>query len=112
MRKTRIIMIGVPSLLGDLLESAIGKLPDMELVARKGEPEDVLDFVRRHSADVVIFRLPAERLPSVCSSLHRELPDLVVISITHEDRLMLLCDEASVEALIDLIRHKAQRVHT
>ena len=118
MEKTRIIMIGVPYLLGDLLESAIGHLSDVALVARKEDTTDAVDCVKRHKADVVIFRLSEEHLQSVCRPLLRAVPDLVVLSITDEDRMMLQCElrprvvdcgEASVDALINLIRSHVQR---
>ena len=114
---TRIIVVGLSRLLSDLLEDVIGQTSDMTVVARLADAGEVVRNVHRFDAHVVIFNLTAERLEEVCRPLFRAFPDLLVVSFTDRDRLMLQCQlmpqvssrgEASIPELIGWIRNHAR----
>jgi hypothetical protein len=118
LQETRIIVAGTPRLLGDLLEDAIARQPDFNLVARLSSEREIVGHVRQFDADVVIIGLAADDLEETCGPLLRAFPHLVVISLTRDQRLLLRCElvlqvrergEASIDGLVAEIRGSVRR---
>ncbi len=90
----------------------------MEQVKEIEHTNDVAHYVEQSKADVVILRLKAERLEEFCIPLIRSFPDLLVVSLANNERVLLRCElhprvlecgEASIDNLISYLQAHARR---
>lgn len=105
--------MGLPRMLADMFEEEIGRQLDVAAVNRLRGQEALPMEVLRHGADFILFNLDAEPLRVVCNSLLRDCPDVEVLSIGSEGRVLLGCElrpqvfqlgEASMDRILDLMR--------
>ena len=96
----RILLVGLPQMLADMLEEEIGRQSDMAEVLR-------------HGAHFILFNIDDQPLRVACDSLLRDCPDLEVLSIGGEGRVLLGCElrpqvfplgEASMDHILELMR--------
>lgn len=118
MRQIQIILAGSTRLLADLIKDAIAQQPNMVLVKEIEHTNEVAHYVEQSKADVVILRLKAERLEQFCIPLIRSFPDLLVVSLANNERVLLRCElhprvlecgEASIDNLISYLQAHARR---
>jgi hypothetical protein len=109
----RILLVGLPQMLADMLEEEIGRQSDMAVVGRLSVREALSTEVLRHGAHFILFNLDDQPLRVACDSLLRDCPDLEVLSIGGEGRVLLRCElraqvlplgEASVDRILELMR--------
>ena len=80
-RRIRILVVGLPQLLGDIITETIKTQPDMELVP--SEPwTDVQSRARESGADAVIAGLVNDELTPDCEDLMWTRPPLPVLGVT------------------------------
>ncbi len=118
MQQIQIILAGSTRLLADLIKDALAQHPNMALVKEIEDTNEVAHYVEQSKADVVIVRLKAERLEEFCIPLLRSFPDLFVVSLANNDRVLLRCElhprvfecgEASIDNLISYLQAQARR---
>ena len=112
-RNLRILLVGLPQMLADMLEEEIGRQSDMAVVGRLTGQEALSTEVLRHGAHFILFNLEQQPLRVACDSLLRDCPDLEVLSIGGEGRVLLGCElrpqvfplgEASMDHILELMR--------
>jgi DNA-binding NarL/FixJ family response regulator len=62
----RILIVGIPRLLHELIERAMGAEPDMEIVSRSDSLADFAEVAEREEPDFAIVALTDSRLPGEC----------------------------------------------
>ena len=85
----------------------------MAVVGRLTGQEALTTEVLRHGAHFILFNLDDQPLRIACDSLLRDCPDLEVLSIGGDGRVLLGCElrpqvlplgEASVNQILELLR--------
>ena len=118
MQQIQIILAGSTRLLADLIKDAIAQQPNMVLVKEIVHANEVAHYVEQLKADVVIVRLKAERLEEFCIPLLRSFPDLFIVSLANNERVLLSCalhprilesGEASIDNLISYLQAHARQ---
>ncbi|MEN1761517.1 response regulator transcription factor [Anoxynatronum sibiricum] len=80
----RIVIAEDQELLAELLEEMLAHVPDMEVVARASNGEEVIGCVRKHQPDVVLMDLRMPKLEGIEATtiIKAEMPDVKVLILT------------------------------
>jgi hypothetical protein len=109
----RILLLGMPRILRDLIRSIVDRQPDMRVVAEIEDDGVELRRIERPRADFVIVGLRDSDLPTVCDRLLRIRPATKIVGVSREGRRAILYElrphaeplgEMSQQTLLDLIR--------
>jgi DNA-binding NarL/FixJ family response regulator len=113
MAHVRVLLAGTPQVLSDILQDAIGRHPDVEIVGRLVAGEAVLPAVERFRPNVTV--LGTDLRPS--GEYYRQLlvawPRMYVLTVFDDGRQLALDDlrvhtelmgEASLSSIISAIR--------
>jgi hypothetical protein len=96
----RVILVGIPQLLADIVEELIARQPDMEIVGSVASSRDLRRAIRRARPDVVLCggtRLP----PALCALLEAH-PHLRVLAIEASGRAGFAYDLRPVRTPLDV----------
>ena len=114
MERVRVLMAGLPEILGDLLETMLAEEPDLHVVGRV--PADAVDSAAVARADVLVWQDPgSERARRELLSKH---PALSILTVGPEGRTGSLhaldvverwSGELSHGTLLDALRAKRAR---
>jgi DNA-binding NarL/FixJ family response regulator len=114
----RILLLGMPRILRDLIRSIVDRQPDMRVVGEIDDDRVELRRVQRSRADFVIVGLRDSDLPDVCDRLLRQRPDTKIVGVSQEGRRAVLYElrphaqplgEMSSQILLDVIRRGGTR---
>jgi DNA-binding NarL/FixJ family response regulator len=113
MCSTKILIVGVPSLLREMLAEIIAEEGDMEVVGELSDHVGIVELAERTGANFVIAGLTQAELDSVYEDLLRQRPSTRVLAVTREGRQSSLYEllphaetlgELSAETLLAVIR--------
>ncbi len=83
MRKIQVVLAVAPRMLREPLRMLLEGESDFQIADEVLDPVDLLMAVKDTEANVVIMTVPdAEAIPSICTHLLTEFPDLLVIAIS------------------------------
>jgi DNA-binding NarL/FixJ family response regulator len=114
LRPTRILLIGLPRLLAEIVTEVVGSGPDLELAGSVAATADVVRRVERLGADVAIMGFDDENL---VASLLTERPRLKILALAGDSREAWLYSlgaervrlgELSPEGLVAAVRQAAK----
>lgn len=117
----RILIVGIPSLLRQIIAEIVADEGDMELVGEPADHAEVVAFAELTGANFVIAGLTRGELDSVYEELLRQRPATRVLAVGHEGRQSSLCEllphvetlgELSAETLLAVIRGHVHREGT
>jgi DNA-binding NarL/FixJ family response regulator len=109
----RVLLLGLPRMLEDVITNAVEGQPDMHLVGRLDPNCDSLEELVDPALDVLITTLRNCETPCLCRSLIKHHPSTRVIGLSREGRRAILCElrphivslgEVSQQTLLDAIR--------
>jgi hypothetical protein len=90
MRRIRILLVWLPTLLRDILSDAVAREPDMEIVATAETRVELEAAVRRYQPDVVVTGSPGTDAGAVASEILQMAPSVVLVAIAQKgDRATL-----------------------
>jgi hypothetical protein len=98
----RVILVGIPQLLADIVEELIARQPDIELVGAVEASRDLRRTVRRTQPDVIVCRASGARLPPAYCELLEAHPHLRVLAIEASDRTGFAYDLRPVRTPLDV----------
>jgi hypothetical protein len=113
-----VLLVGLPTLLADILEAAIADAEDLALAGRTDDLSGVDERISRAQVNVIIMDLEGDRLPSVAGELIRRHPQICVLSISSDGRSLFSLElrpvvrshgEASVARVMTLLRETVAR---
>lgn len=120
MERTRIILIGMPRMLGELIRELVMAQPDLTLVAEFDGQEAVLQAIQRSRADVAITSLDGPVRASV-TDLLAQVPALKVLAVSADGSESFLYElrpherilgDVSPQTLLAAIRGQRPSVQT
>jgi hypothetical protein len=79
---TRVLLFGIPRLLGDLVHDAFDDQPDLRLVEEPGDAGPLAAAIDSHEPDLVILRGTGDDLPVAARNLFETRPRLTVLALT------------------------------
>ena len=118
MRRTRILLAGMPRMLLDMITDIIALHDEMTVAGEMPDTTDLRAVVKKARADVVILNEPAIGPPQNYEELLYSRPRLGVLSITNDGRQFFLhklrpvrtaLGEVSPESLVQAVQSSAQR---
>ncbi len=122
MRRIRLLLVWLPTLLRDILSDAAARAQDVEIVATAESRAELETAVRRFQPDVVITGTPGPDANAVARDIHRIAPSVVVVAIAQKgDRATLFSTggnpleiaDVSTDSLLTAIRdHWATKGNT
>ncbi len=122
MRRIRLLLVWLPTLLRDILSDAVARAQDVEIVATAESRAELETAVRRFQPDVVITGTPGPDANAVAGDIHRIAPSVVVVAIAQKgDRATLFSTggdpleiaDVSTDSLLTAIRdHWATKGNT
>jgi hypothetical protein len=77
-----VLLVGLPTLLGDILEEAIADTTDVVLKGRTDDLHGLDGLVRREQVGVIVFGLDGDRLLDVAAEFLLRNPEICVLSIS------------------------------
>ena len=80
----RILLVGMPQLMSDILEFELETQPDMEIVAVLASLSSLLRVARLTRPDIVVLGLGGTSLPEECGPVFAELPELRVLGVEQD----------------------------
>jgi len=98
----RVVLVGIPQLLADIVEELIARQPDIELVASVDSSRDLRRAVRRAQPDVILCRASGTRLPATYYELIEAHPHLRVLAIEANDRTGFVYELRPVRTPLDV----------
>jgi chemotaxis response regulator CheB len=81
MTRVRILLVGLPALLHDILSESLARERDVEMLATAANQEDLETLVRRARPDVIILGSMGSEAASVVNGIQQIAPSIVVIAI-------------------------------
>lgn len=122
MRRIRILLVWLPTLLRDILSDAVARERDVEIVAIAETRAELETLVRRFEPDVVVSGSPGSDAQAVANDVHEIAPSVVVVAIAQKgDRATLFSPgsapleipDISTDVLLKAIRdHSAAKGNT
>ena len=92
MKHTKILLAVESPLLSELLRERIENQDSVEVVQQGFDPVDLLVAIGRTQADVLIQSWPENgQMPSICSHMFLEYPDLIVVGIMEDSDRAVVC---------------------
>jgi DNA-binding NarL/FixJ family response regulator len=113
MRPTRVLLLGMPRMLRDLINAVLAAEPDMQVVGELTEEDASLPALTEAGADVVIVGLHGSEVPYVCRQLLDSRPSARILGLSSEGRdayqyrnepRLVALGEVSQSMLLDTIR--------
>jgi chemotaxis response regulator CheB len=113
MRRIRILLVWLPTLLRDILTDAVAREWDMEIVATAETRVELETLVRRFQPDVVVTGSPGSDAGAVANDVRQIAPSVVVVAIAQKgDRATLFSSgstpleipDVSTDTLLKAIR--------
>jgi DNA-binding NarL/FixJ family response regulator len=80
----RILLVGMPQLMSDIVEVELEAQPDMEIVAVLDSLSSLLGVARQTRPDVLVLSVGGTSLPEECGPVFAERPELRVLGIEQE----------------------------
>jgi hypothetical protein len=118
MRRIRILLVGMPRMLLDMISDIIALHREMMVAGKMQDTPDICAAAKKTRADVVVLNEPAIGLPQNHLELLYSRPHLGVLSIASDGRQFFLhklrpartaLGEVSPESLVQAIRSSARR---
>lgn len=107
MDKRRILLVGVPNLLGEILERSLVALEDVQVVGSQPPDDRVLDLCSGESPDLVIITEDEPSSPETArltARLMEACPNLPIIRVRLDRNVLLLYTSQTIPArMADLI---------
>ncbi len=100
MPRTRVLLVDVRGMTGDILATLLRDDPDCEVVAELSDRARLLDAVRERRPDVVVVGLRADDLGPDWDRLFVEFPRLRVMAVTPNGRRTCLFAEPRSDDLL------------
>jgi len=113
MTRVRILLVGLPALLSDILSEALAREKDVEMLATAANREDLETLVRRARPDVIILGQAGSDAAALAGGITQFAPSAAVIAIPPKgDRATLYkrgmdpleIPDVSTDALLRVIR--------
>jgi len=101
--RTRILLVGLPLLLSDLVRDALRSQPDMEVVGQCKEG-DLPEAVRNSGAEVVVLGLRERDVSTAYDQLLEKCPTVKVALIAGGGRLACVFLNPSTETIVTTVR--------
>lgn len=115
MKRIRILLVWLPTLLRDILSDAVAREPDMEIVATAETRVELETAVRRFQPDVVITGSPGTDAGAAASDIRQMAPSVVLVAIAQKaDRATLYSpgsDPLEIPDISTAVMLKAIRDH-
>jgi DNA-binding NarL/FixJ family response regulator len=114
----RILLVDLSRLVGGMVEGAVARQQDMDVVGTAASLDDLLDLAAETDPHVAVVGLHEPGLPRACLELLLERPRMKVLAIEeHQGRAFLYelrpeqieIGEASPAEVVDTIRAAVQR---
>ena len=96
MRRIRLLLVWLPTLLRDILSDAVARAQDMEIVATAESRAELETAVRRFQPDVVVTGTPGPDAKAVAGDIHQIAPSVVVVAIAQKGDRATLFGQGSV----------------
>ena len=118
MRRIRVLLVGMPLMLLDMISDIIALHREMMVAGKMQDTPDIFATVKKTRADVVVLNEAAIGLPQNHQELLYSRPHLGVLAIASDGRHFFLhklrpvriaLGEVSPESLVQAIRSSAQR---
>jgi chemotaxis response regulator CheB len=117
MTRVRILLVGLPALLRDILSESLAREKDVDMLATAANREGINTLVQRARPDVIILGSLGSDAASVVTGIHEIAPSIMVIAIAPKgDRATVFkpgsapleIADVSSDALLQTIRdHRA-----
>lgn len=113
MERIDLLLACMPRFLADILSEHIGGQPDMHILGKLEDCDELAGEIGRLSPDVVVLGTHSRDLPESHAALLRSAPDLKVITIERDGQRATLYElrpsrtlvaDLSVESFLNLIR--------
>jgi hypothetical protein len=110
----RIVTVSLTGVLHDLFKSEIESRPDMVIVEKLLNHENLSSTLRQARANVILWGLDDLEVPEIEPDLFENFPDLKVLAIHDDGRRLVFWElrpqrmplgEMSLSAAVELIRH-------
>lgn len=102
MTSIRVILVGIPQLLADIVEELIARQPDIELVGSVAANRDLRRAIRRARPDVILCRASGAGLPAVYGEILEGHPHLRLLAIEASERTGFVYDLRPVRTPLDV----------
>ena len=101
--RVKVLLADIPHVLRAYLEELLQHHSDVEMSGTVSDPVELLIAVEDTQADVVVVRLPdSEEMPSICSHLLAEYPQLLILALSPDStRACVYRQVTVVEPLIN-----------
>jgi hypothetical protein len=99
---TRVILIGIPQLLADIVEELIARQPDMEVVGSVASNRGLRRVIRRARPDVVLCGVGGTRLPPAYGAILEAHPHVRVLAIEASGRTGFVYELRPVRTPLDV----------
>lgn len=99
--RIRILVVGLPGLLGDIVREMIAPETDIEVVGRLSTTAELGAAVRRTRADLVVLACEDAEVTGVGKRLLEEHRDLRIVAIVRGGRRGVLISRQHARVLID-----------
>jgi DNA-binding NarL/FixJ family response regulator len=115
----RILLLGMPQILRDLIRSIVDRQPDMRVIDEIDDDPQDLRRLGRSRAEFVIVGLRDSTFPDVCDQLLLDRPRTKIVGVSQEGRRAFLYElrphtqqlgEMSSQVLLDVIRRGGAHV--
>lgn len=113
MEPIRIMLVGMPRMLSDIIGNVVKKQSDIVVVGELSSRTGLAAEVQRLEPDVVVIGLEGSRLPDECESVFDVDPHVRVLGVSGDGRELFACElrpqsealgEVSPEKLMQTIR--------
>jgi DNA-binding NarL/FixJ family response regulator len=98
----RVILVGLPQLLADIVEELIAGQPDIEFVGSVAAYRDLRRVIRRAQPDVILCRASGSTLPAGYGEILEAHPHVRLLAIEARDGTGFAYDLRPVRAPLDV----------
>ena len=102
MTRIRVVLVGIPQLLADIVEELITRQPDIELVGSVAADRDLAVAIGRTRPDVVLCRASGAALPAAYSEILEADPHVRLLAIDPGDRTGFVYDLRPVRTPLEV----------
>jgi DNA-binding NarL/FixJ family response regulator len=99
LQRTRIILVGLPRMLRDIIGELVRTEPDLSIVGEYGDSGEALEVIERAQADVVITAVDERARPSAPVLLRRH-PALRVLAVSADGTEGYLYELRPIERML------------
>jgi DNA-binding NarL/FixJ family response regulator len=90
LEQTRILLLGVTTMLGELVRGIVAADQRLRVVGVLDDPAKLIDISRRRRADVVVVPIEGEELPAACRELLQARPRTRIVGLVEHGRVGVL----------------------